>query len=107
MERSTLFFAAHRVDHGPVQRVREQLGLRCGNLLYQGLDVFALLLRVVPFYAGEPGPVHPEALVVVVIQGHQLPLARLFVSLFFIKLVEDAVYGQLLPLTHVGLTGAS
>lgn len=100
-------FSPHRVNHRPVQRVGEQLRLRCGNLFYQTLDVFTFLLGVGPLYAGEPGPVHPEALVVVVIQGHQLPLARLFVGLFVIKLVEDAVHRQLLPLPCVGLTGAS
>lgn len=100
-------FSPHRVDHRPVQRVGEQLRLCCGNLFYQALDVFTFLLCVGALYAGEPGSVHPEALVIIVIQGHQLPLARLFISLFVVKLVEDAVHGQLLPLNCIGLTGAS
>lgn len=106
--KSTIFPSlTHRVNHRPVQWVSKQLRLCCGNLFYQTLDVFTFLLSVSSLYAGEPGAVHPEALVIVVIQGHQLPLAWLFVRLLVIKLVEDAVHRQLLPLACVGLTGAS
>lgn len=97
----------HRVNHRPVQWVGEQLRFCCGNLFYQALDVFVLLLSVASLYAGEPGTIHTEALFVVVIQGHQLPFAWLLVSLFIVKLVEDAVHWQLLSLACVWLAGAS
>lgn len=99
--------STHRINHGPVQWVGEQLRFRSGNLLNQALDVFAFLFGVGSLYAGEPGPINPEALVVVVVQRHQFPLAGLLVSLLIIKLVEDAVHRQLLPFACVGLTGAA
>lgn len=107
MKYKTSPYSPHRVNHRPVQRVGEQLRLRCRNLFYQTLDVFAFLLGVSPLYAGQSGSIHPEALVVVIIQGHELPLSGLFVGLFVVKLVKDAVHRQLLPLHCVGLTGAS
>lgn len=107
MKHKTFSFSPHRVNHRPVQRVGEQLRLRCGNFLNETLDVFAFLLGVSPLYVGQSGSIYPKALVVVVIQGYELPLAGLFVGLLVIELVKDAVHRQLLPLHHVGLTGAS
>lgn len=97
----------HRVHHGPVQRISEQLRFCGRNLLDQALDVFALLLRVGALYVGQAGAVNPEALVVIVVQRHQLPLPRLLICFFVVKLVEDAVHRQLLPLACIGLTGTS
>ncbi|KAG7222752.1 hypothetical protein INR49_026362 [Caranx melampygus] len=97
----------HRINHGPVQWVGEQLRFRSGNLLDQALNVFAFLFGVGSLYAGEPGPIYSKALVVVIVQRDQFPLAGLLVGLLIIKLVEDAVHRQLLPFACVGLTGAA
>lgn len=99
----------YRIDHSPIQRVREKLRPGGGNLLYEALDVLPLLLRVdaASFGSREFGPIESQTLIIVtVVQGNQLPFARLLVCFLLIKLVEDAVRCcKLLSLSRVELTG--
>ena len=96
----------HRVYCGPVERVVEKLRLARGDLLDQALDVLALLLHVSSLAPTQPEAVQPLALVVVVVEWHQLPLLRALVGLIVVEAVEDAVL-KFLALDHVGLTGAA
>lgn len=100
----------YRIDHSPIQRVREKLRPGGGNLLDKALDVLPLLLCVdaAALGGGNFCPVESQTLVIVtVVQGNQLPFAGLLVRFFVVKLVEDAVHRrQLLSLYSIELTGA-
>lgn len=98
----------HRVDHGPVQRIGEELRPGRGDLLDKALYVLAFLLCVdATFGPWDFRPIQPQALVVIaVVQRDKFPLARLLVGLLVVELVEDTFPGrQLLPLSHAELAG--
>lgn len=98
----------YRVNHSPVQRIREELRPGGGDLFYKALYVLAFLLRVDVALGRNFCPVEPQALVVVaVIQWNQFPFTRLLVRLLVIELVENAFHArQLLSLRNAVLTGA-
>ena len=100
--------ALYRVNHSPVQRVGEELGPGCGDLLNKTLYVLAFLLGVdAAFGPWNFCPIQAQALVVVaVVQRNQFPFARLLIGLLIIKLVENTFHGrQLLSLSNVELAG--
>lgn len=99
----------YRVNHSPVQRVGEELRPGCGDLLNKALYVLAFLLCVdAAFGPRNFCPIQAQTLVVItVVQRNQFPFARLLISLFVVKLVENAFHGcQLLSLPGVELAGA-
>lgn len=98
-----------RVDHSPVQRVGEELGSGCGDLLYEALYVFAFLLCVdVVFTPRQLCSIQFQTLVsVAVVQWYQLPFALWLINFFIIKFVKNTVHcGQLLSLASSELAGA-
>lgn len=100
--------ALYRVDHSPVQRVGEELRPRSGDLLNKALYVLAFLFCVdAAFGPWNFCPIEPQTLVIItVVQWNQFPFARLLISFFVIKLVENTFHGrQLLSLPNVELTG--